>query len=96
MFICKDCNKDMADPAVATCTKETITSADGTTYTRIPFPMIHEGKVNNRKCHDCGVMPGGIHHLFCVVEQCPRCSGQLLSCSCFDEGELMLPEAEKD
>ena len=35
-------------------------------------------------CHDCGVRPGGLHHLHCDVEQCARCGGQLLGgCSCW-------------
>ena len=38
------------------------------------------------RCGDCGVQPGGAHHLGCDIAEGPRCRGQLLSCGCpFDE-----------
>ena len=39
-----------------------------------------------QRCGDCGVADGGYHHPGCDLQQCPACSGQLLSCGCrFDE-----------
>lgn len=38
-----------------------------------------------RRCHDCGVNPGGFHHPGCDAEQCPKCRHQLISCGCLDE-----------
>lgn len=34
------------------------------------------------RCGDCGVQPGGYHHLGCDIQACPRCRGQLISCDC--------------
>lgn len=33
-------------------------------------------------CHDCGAIRGQYHCQGCDVEQCPRCGGQRLGCSC--------------
>jgi hypothetical protein len=42
-----------------------------------------------RRCGDCGVAPGGRHHLGCDLQRCPVCRGQLISCGCrFDEDPL--------
>ncbi|MGI4943964.1 MAG: hypothetical protein ACRYHQ_25970, partial [Janthinobacterium lividum] len=34
------------------------------------------------RCGDCGVIRGGLHHLGCDVERCPRCGDQLITCEC--------------
>jgi len=41
----------------------------------------------NDRCHDCGIENkiGNIHHFGCDVERCPKCKGQLISCSCKKE-----------
>jgi hypothetical protein len=33
-------------------------------------------------CRDCGVSQGRLHVINCGIEQCPRCGGQYMSCSC--------------
>jgi len=40
---------------------------------------------NNRACHDCGADAGEYHHPGCDSEECPRCQGQYLTCSCVTE-----------
>jgi hypothetical protein len=54
---------------------------DGVLYDRIPFGKEDEdwGEGN---CHDCHVAEGGVHHLNCDVERCPKCKGQLIGCDC--------------
>jgi hypothetical protein len=34
------------------------------------------------RCGDCAVLPGGVHHFGCDIEECPRCHGQLITCEC--------------
>ena len=34
-------------------------------------------------CHDCFVLKGQYHTEGCDVEECPKCHGQLLGCSCW-------------
>ena len=43
-------------------------------------PVVHKGKA---PCESCGVMPGGRHHLYCPVEECPRCGKKMVKCGCF-------------
>jgi len=39
-----------------------------------------------RRCGDCGVARGGLHHPGCDLQRCPCCTGQFISCGCrFDE-----------
>ena len=50
-----------------------------------------------RACGDCGVAPGGLHHLGCDMQRCPLCGGQLISCCCrFDEDLLADDEDDDD
>jgi hypothetical protein len=42
--------------------------------------------VIGERCPDCGVKQGRHHHPGCDWEECPRCHGQSLGCSCNDEG----------
>jgi hypothetical protein len=37
------------------------------------------------ECSNCGAPTGFLHVLPCDLEQCPRCEGQALSCSCVYE-----------
>lgn len=39
----------------------------------------------NKRCRDCGVHAGGMHHPGCAVEQCPVCMAQLFCCDCEKE-----------
>lgn len=33
-----------------------------------------------RRCHDCNVSKGKLHHPGCDWEECPNCHGQMLMC----------------
>ncbi len=57
---------------------------------RIPMiPWGHERPrfgASHQRCGDCGVAPGGFHHLGCDIQRCAVCQGQMFSCGCrFDE-----------
>jgi len=86
MALCKYCGKDMLK--VNGCTVSEMELKDGS-YKRIrygdessEFKLQKEGR-----CHDCGAKQGYYHHVRCDAEQCPRCKGQLLSCSCLEDNE---------
>lgn len=57
---------------------------NGEFYERIPFGKEKENW-GKGKCHDCYVTEGGIHHIGCDVERCPKCGGQLIGCDCSTE-----------
>jgi ribosomal protein S27AE len=39
-------------------------------------------------CGDCGTAPGNFHHVNCDQEECPRCGGQLLTCTMLESHQL--------
>lgn len=43
--------------------------------------LAHGGKA---LCPDCECAPNQLHVPGCEFEACPRCGGQLITCSCFD------------
>lgn len=50
--------------------------------------------MKGRDCHDCGVKSGEHHESGCDTERCPKCGGQLISCSCFRMGDDGFDQAE--
>jgi hypothetical protein len=78
MAICLDCKREMT--TAASCTVTTLHIDE------VPFPMARHRRSGAGRCGDCGVEPGGYHHLGCDLARCPRCGRQLISCGCpFDE-----------
>ena len=77
MAVCSWCNNEMTTGA--SCTIAELHRLG------IPFRLAPAA----RRCGDCGVSRGGLHHLGCDVQRCPACGGQLFSCDCrFDEDVL--------
>ncbi len=74
MSTCIDCSLVMA-------------TAKGCTRTELIIhgsPFVRRRHGGNR-CGGCGAKRGGVHHLGCDLERCPRCRRQLLSCGCLDD-----------
>jgi hypothetical protein len=81
--ICDICSEDMATSS--SCTEPQIDLA-GESFERVRYGSEEDdwGAASGARCHDCNVEPGGLHHLGCDVERCPRCGGQLIACDCGD------------
>jgi hypothetical protein len=81
MAVCTWCDREMQE--AASCTIRAL-HRNGNRIGLIPL-----GRQRGRRCGDCGVKPGGFHHLGCDLQRCPSCGGQMLSCGCrFDEDGL--------
>lgn len=83
MAICKWCKQEMNSGV--SCTGNTVKFPDGEEIEPIPYSPDYDSE----RCHDCYTPRGGIHHPGCDMEQCPRCGGQLISCSCWDSGNAV-------
>ena len=70
-MICRYCKNEMS---LGMGCKDPVVVFGETSYKRLPA---------TKKCPDCNVNPGGIHHYGCDIEKCPKCGGQLLSCPCW-------------
>lgn len=84
MARCPRCKQDMSE--VVACVPHALT-VSGEHYTPVPFGEERRYRrygpwPRGEECHDCGTSVGGLHHLSCDVEECPRCRGQLISCDC--------------
>lgn len=69
----------------SSCTERFVELVDGR-YARIRWGAL-EGEPTDESCGDCGVDPGGLHHVGCEFETCPRCGESLALCDCWAESE---------
>ncbi len=78
MVKCRDCEKEMLDLEIKSCTFGHIMVGG------IVYPRDTSYYDINLRCHDCGIenTSGNIHHCGCDIERCPACGNQLISCDC--------------
>ncbi|MFA6095128.1 MAG: hypothetical protein WC757_04595 [Candidatus Paceibacterota bacterium] len=81
---CDDCGKEFG--SIESCTYGHIIIG-GKTYTRnAGFQFGKEFsqtvETSEKKCSDCGVEAGKIHHYGCGEEVCPACKEKLATCEC--------------
>jgi hypothetical protein len=83
MAICLDCDREML--TAPSCVVSSL-HLGGEPFPLTPYGRDGTSAPGGGRCGDCGVEPGGFHHLGCDLQPCPRCQRQLLSCGCpFDE-----------
>jgi hypothetical protein len=85
MAICDVCKQEMN--TVVGC-KPTVIVIGGYGWQRL---TAHDLSSNGR-CHDCNAVHGEFHHPGCDMERCPVCGGQLISCGCLDDVEMVVRE----
>lgn len=82
MAICAFCGKETE--GASSCVISSI-RIDGTDYTPLPFKKKIETvftKGEAVRCSECNILPGGFHHVGCVLEICPKCGGKWIYCAC--------------
>ncbi|MDZ7678217.1 MAG: hypothetical protein U5K29_06675 [Acidimicrobiales bacterium] len=85
MAICNFCYDEML--AAGGCTA--VFHLDGRPVDRCPYGNEPGWPRATKRCGDCGVLPGSLHHPGCDVERCPLCWHQAICCGCrFDEDRL--------
>jgi hypothetical protein len=83
MANCLDCDREML--TAPSCVVSSL-HLGGEPFPLTPYGRDGTSAPGGGRCGDCGVEPGGFHHLGCDLQPCPRCQRQLLSCGCpFDE-----------
>jgi hypothetical protein len=76
MTICKWCEMEMNDDKTKSCLNFSMEDENCKKYNPVPY----DGK-RGKRCPDCYVKQGGIHHPGCDIEKCPICNLQMISCA---------------
>lgn len=79
MAVCDICNLEMSGPtpAISCWDGHEIVAENPDHPVWRDFPEIDESAITgDRRCPDCNVAPGGLHHSGCDQERCKVCGGQ--------------------
>jgi hypothetical protein len=79
MAICDLCNREMT--TADSCSVDEL-HRDGEAVAVVRYGKDPGWGRPKGRCSDCGVLPGGFHHVGCDIQSCPGCRGQLISCGC--------------
>lgn len=90
MATCEVCGQEMN--TAGSCEVTSI-GIEGVEYDLIPYGQetrfgrqdTAPSTPSDTRCHDCGVLVGGFHHVGCDFAECPRCHGQMMTCDCLSE-----------
>lgn len=89
MALCGNCGQEMTTADGCVATRIVI---EGESYQPIRYGSEPGLKSIRRRCHDCNMLLGRVHHPGCDMERCPACEGQSISCGCLWAGEEHLAE----
>ncbi|MBU3949505.1 MAG: hypothetical protein KJ826_14960 [Proteobacteria bacterium] len=95
MAICDLCGKEMEG---ASSCRKSIIRIDGIDYTPLPFgkeDTVFIRKQLAARCPECNVLKGGLHHIGCGLEICPKCGEKWLNCRCSGLKVVTLSDKEK-
>jgi len=82
LAICSFCGKETE--GASSCI-ESFIRINGKDYAPLPFKKKNDTvftKGREARCADCNILPGGLHHVGCAFEICPKCGGKWLGCVC--------------
>ena len=68
----------------ADCCTEEFLRIEGAVLSRVRLGSEGAGlkQESVKHCCECNVTQNGLHHLFCCMEECPKCGDQLTTCKC--------------
>jgi hypothetical protein len=84
MSLCRYCGYEMK--SADGCTTSPIVIG-GKSYEPSTYGSEPGFRGTRRRCGDCNVLPGRVHHHGCDLERCPACKNQSISCGCLWAGE---------
>lgn len=84
MAVCPYCSQEML--VAESCDPRPI-MIGGRPYEPVRYGTERGWGRPRRRCHDCNVRPGAVHHHGCDMERCPECGDQSFMCGCVWDGE---------